>query len=323
MKKIFILSLLCLLFQIQGFCAETKRLHVSEILQENLAGKANRQKHIVCVTIPKSGTHLLHKCLILLDLKGVTHPKKQGVSEAFVAKIRELNKNPPPNHWRGLFHIPTVGKIPKGLAKHLKASRKARSFWIHWPYTSESEELFNKFGRANFFTIRDPRDQLVSMVFMVNKSKDGREMPFEEALIDLINGKQKHYIPWAAEIQAAHPLMWEKGVVGFYKLYMPWMKSKKFHTVKFETLVGAEGGGSEKEQLDEIQQIARHLGLNISRKRAKEISNELFGGTSTFREGQIGTWKRYFTPKIKQIFKNTPGACQLLIDLGYEKNNDW
>ncbi len=123
----------------------------------------------------------------------------------------------------------------------MQKSKVARSVWIHWPYTSESEKIFNQYGKANFFMIRDPRDQLVSMVFMVYKNHDGDEVSFEEALIDLIDGRQKTYIPWAVEIQTAHPLMWELGVVEFYNLYLPWMRSQIFHTVKFEDLVGDSG----------------------------------------------------------------------------------
>lgn len=293
-------------------CKESSKLH-----------KRKKDKHIVCVTIPKSGTHLLYKCLRLLTLKDVVHPKREGPSQNFIEKIRLLNQNPPPNHWKGLFHIPTVGPIPVDTVNSMKRSRKARSFWIHWPYTSESEALFNKYGKANLFTIRDPRDQLISMAFMVIKNADGREVPFEDALIDLIDGLQKHYIPWAAEIQAAHPLMWELGVVGFYQLYLPWMSSPKFYTVRFENLVGPRGGGQLEAQLQEIQHIASHLGLELSLSQASEIAQKLFGETLTFREGQIGTWRQYFTSEIKKIYKNTPGACQLLIDLGYEKNNDW
>lgn len=280
-------------------------------------------QHIIAITIPKSGTHLLHKCVVLLDLKGIYHPDKNGVSQKFIEKVRALNKNPPPNHYRGLFHIPTVGPIPEGAVSQMKTSKFARSFWIHWPYTPESEKIFNHYGKSNFLMIRDPRDQLVSMVFMVYKNANGDEAPFEEALLDLIDGKQRVYIPWAVEIQTAHPLMWELGVVGFYELYTPWMNSKNFYTVKFENLIGENGEGSSRTQLREIKNIARHLGLEISTSQAKEISEQLFGGTLTFREGKIGAWKTYFTPKVKEIFKNTPGACQLLIDLGYETNSDW
>jgi hypothetical protein len=41
----------------------------------------------------------------------------------------------------------------------------------------------------------------------------------------------------------------------------------------------------------------------------------------TFRSGKTGEWKKHFTEEHKKIFKDVAG--DLLIKLGYEKNNDW
>jgi hypothetical protein len=41
----------------------------------------------------------------------------------------------------------------------------------------------------------------------------------------------------------------------------------------------------------------------------------------TFRSGKTGEWKKHFTQEHKRIFKNV--ASDLLIRLGYEKDNDW
>lgn len=329
-KIIFTLFTFCVFFQASASDSEFTLANPIEADKIELAGpinpfknKINKGNHIICITIPKSGTHLLHKCLVLLNMKGVFHPEQNGVSEKFIEKIRELNKLPPPNHYKGLFHIPTVGKIPRVAVKQMAYSAQPRSFWMHWPYTGESEKIFNQYGKANFFMIRDPRDQLVSMVHMVYRNTNGETALFEEALIDLIDGRQQQYIPWAVEIQTAHPLMWELGVVGFYELYTPWKNSKNFYTVRFENLVGSAGQGSLDIQIQEIQNIALHLGIELSFEEALTVTENLFGGTHTFREGKIGGWKQYFTPEIKKIFKSTPGACQLLIDLGYETDNEW
>jgi hypothetical protein len=41
----------------------------------------------------------------------------------------------------------------------------------------------------------------------------------------------------------------------------------------------------------------------------------------TFRSGKTGEWKKHFTDEHKRIFKDAAG--DLLVQLGYEKNNDW
>ena len=41
----------------------------------------------------------------------------------------------------------------------------------------------------------------------------------------------------------------------------------------------------------------------------------------TFRSGKTGAWREYFTEEHKRLFKDVAG--DLLVRLGYEKNNDW
>jgi sulfotransferase 6B1 len=41
----------------------------------------------------------------------------------------------------------------------------------------------------------------------------------------------------------------------------------------------------------------------------------------TFRSGKTGEWKKHFTDEHKKIFKEVAG--DLLIKLGYEKDNNW
>ena len=41
----------------------------------------------------------------------------------------------------------------------------------------------------------------------------------------------------------------------------------------------------------------------------------------TFRSGKTGGWCEHFSEKNKELFKEVSG--DLLIQLGYEKNNNW
>lgn len=285
---------------------------------------------VLCIPMPKCGTHLVLKCLTLLGQPGI-HSKYDGAPAveryrpkgALLEKMNRLNQFDPPYHYKGEFHIPSVGPVPTTLVQRMGSS-KQRLFWMHWPYTKEAEAQFFTKTMANFFIIRDPRDMIVSMAFMVKDSFDGRSYPVVEDLVyDFIDGRQKHYIRWGVEVHSTYPLLWELGVVGFYKLYLPWMNARKFHTVYFERLIGSKGGGSDEIQMEEIRLIAQHIGVKLSPSKVKEIRDSLFGGTSTFREGKSGGWKNFFTPEMKQAFKNTPGANELLIALGYEKDTNW
>ena len=63
--------------------------------------------------------------------------------------------------------------------------------------------------------------------------------------------------------------------------------------------------------------------LPIDREDALDLLEESINPekSPTFRSGQTGEWKKYFTDEHKHIFKEVAG--DLLIRLGYEENNDW
>ena len=130
----------------------------------------------------------------------------------------------------------------------------------------------------------------------------------------------------------------------FYHVFLPWAYDQRVGSIRFEDLIGEQGGGGKKAQYEVIKKVAQHLGIRVDKKLFKskyfkfnklekleigylnkkmlqKIENKLFGGTYTFRKGQIGEWQEYFTDYHKTIFKKVGG--QLLIDLGYENDLRW
>ncbi len=147
-------SKLCVLFSVFFLCmcatSYSASVNLKEYIHNRLKknytkkGSANRDKkiHVVCITIPKSGTHLLHKALVSLVPKGIVHPDKDGPSEAFMDKIREKNQNPPPNHYKGLFHVPTVGPVPGKIAHRLKTEPLPIHTGLIGPIRSKAKNYF-------------------------------------------------------------------------------------------------------------------------------------------------------------------------------------
>jgi hypothetical protein len=167
----------------------------------------------------------------------------------------------------------------------------------HMSYDKLYENFFLKNNFKVVFIIRDPRDQLVSHVYYIYKRRQpGYKMNFNDLLTHLI-----------------------KNVKNFYSVYLPWKNSPVCYTTTFEKLVGPNGGGNYNAQRNEITNIAKHLNLN--QNKISEVQNKLFGGTQTFREGKIGSWRKHFTSQHKKLFKQFAG--DLVIKLGYEKNNNW
>ncbi len=97
--------------------------------------KKIEQDKIVNVSIPKSGTHLLLKCISLFGIKKFSHnyentPKPRP---EHLKKIREINKNLPPNHYKGNLYIPVEGPLPKSIMPQLTSNTSRKLFFTHWP----------------------------------------------------------------------------------------------------------------------------------------------------------------------------------------------
>ncbi len=281
------------------------------------------QNRVMCVTIPKCGTHLLMKCITELNISGLSYNYTKEAKTTSVQRIRKINKKPPPHHFKGVYYETLKGILPRILTSNLINRTPQKLFFTHCPYLAEFERFLQAKTISNFLMIRDPRAMVVSFAFMVHKSREGKTADLDKTILSLITGNQKDYIPWAVEQHEIYPLIWEIGLYNFYKMYLPWATSKKFMLIKFEDLIGEKGGGSTEKQLQTIMEIGQHLGVKMTEQKTQETVNKLFGGTWTFREGQIDSWKNYFTPKIKQAFKQSKPLLKLLIDLGYEQSINW
>ncbi len=107
----------------------------------------------------------------------------------------------------------------------------------------------------------------------------------------------------------------------FYNRFLPWRMCGNVCVVRFEDLVGPNGGGSAQAQRDSIRKIAQHIGIDLSEDDISDIMAKIFGKGLTFRRGKIGAWRSHFSENHKKLFKQVAG--DLLFELDYEKNPDW
>jgi len=246
---------------------------------------------IFIATIPKTGTHLLRKIITLL-----TGNVGVGTNTSWLYITPERLNTIKPNQFL-ISHAPPIQSNVSLLEHH---------------------------NYRGIFLYRDPRDQVVSLAYYLAKYKIGtiHKLPIQEIITKVIsNYKVIDYlvvkIPYYPDIN----LTKLNNVKQHYDAYLPWKDHPAIYTTTFEKIVGPRGGGTEMEQLQEIKNIANHLGLLIDNEEAKKIAVQLFGSSDTFREGQIGSHKKHFTSRQKKLFKEIAGT--LLIQLGYEQDFDW
>lgn len=244
------------------------------------------QTPIFLASIPKCGSHLIKKCLSMIHHDHFRYPSRTF----FNAAARDFQR--------------------KG------------SIFSHAPFNPELGQLITDNEYKGIFMIRDPRDQAVSFIHFAQKSNKIwstiRSMSFDNALTNwildakLIKGTGRFNDPMMDTLGS---------IADFYDHYLPWIDHPNFYTVRFENLVGAQGGGSDELQKQEILNIAAHLDIKLDDQTMQKTLDHLFGKSRTFRKGQIGNWKEVFTEEQKQIFKDVAG--DLLIHLGYEQDYNW
>jgi Sulfotransferase domain len=247
------------------------------------------QPQVFITSIPKCGTHLLCTCVQLIS--------KQNKRE-----------------WCKRFTLLNEQQI---------LNSKAFTFASHAYYNSKNNALIKNKPWKALFIYRDPRDQIVSMAHWIYKNghKHNRLMYTQMSMDDLLFELIERNAPVYTVLFDGKEIKNMRGIGDFYALYMPWLNHPDVYTTNFEALVGPQGGGTTEQQLTEIMNIARHIGMPITQEEAISVAEHLFGNTATFHEGQIGSWKKYFNKEHKKAFKKKAG--QLLIDLGYEKDLNW
>lgn len=241
------------------------------------------------ISIPKCGTHLVSKLIKMLDNTVKEDVRCHGWTSFDQKQISSLQEH-------------------QFLRGHMICNK-------------HNVSIFNENKCKGLLIIRDPRAQVVSMAHWVKKNqtvwKKYKNVNLSAVITNLIFDGSDIY-----STQFTAPEMKElKGISDFYSWYLPWVERRDICVVRFEDFVGIQGGGTKEKQIQAIKKIASFLDTPLTDAKIGYISDNLFGGTYTFKEGKIDSWKRYLTQDHRDAFKNVAG--QLLIDLGYEDDFEW
>lgn len=249
---------------------------------------------ILVNSVPKSGTNLLVN--LVKGIPGIFHEQRIDYHTG---------------NFRALLNI----KPGQLVSSHLNYNQL---------YSSELKSNSIK----QVFIYRDIRDVAVSMVYFINDKLhthplypafSNRILTFEEQLnavicgIDLIEDEviKKYGI-------SRYPGIYEE----FHMIY-EWRKEPTVCSVRYEDLRLNEKT-LDRELLKIIKYLwddLEHLEINKFHLLNSMKENINPGRSWTFRKGIVGNWRDEFTLENKKKFKEVTG--DFLIQLGYEKDNNW
>jgi len=189
---------------------------------------------------------------------------------------------------------------------------------IGWGYvdaTKENASFLTSAGRVNYFMYRDPRDMLVSQVFFAT------DMQEEHGMHDYYNSLPD----FSARLRVAISGIDRDGlkmvsVKQRYEGVFQWLEQKNVMCIRFEDLIDNRDVTLHA-MLDEVEKTGYQI--PTPREKALSVLVEAIqpGKSHTFRSGKTGGWREHFSEAHKKLFNDVAG--DLLIKLGYEKDNHW
>ena len=261
----------------------------------------------------KSGTHLVKRVLAMMGF-GAT---------SFCLAANQANRAPilwDERNERILGKGVLIGSerptpIHELLLKQLlRGVSNNQAFNGHNVWTARLERVLCEEKISMICILRDPRDIVVSLSNYLERYQhpDFVGKSADEKLMLAIEGVNPIQPPL---ISPARVLSISESCCEVYK----WTTLPSVLTVKFEELVGPEGGGNLEQQLQTLANIAKFTGMRVN--EPEDLRNRLFGRTRTFNVGRIGQWQELFSPQHKARFKEMAGEG--LVTLGYESNHAW
>lgn len=165
-----------------------------------------------------------------------------------------------------------------------------------------------------YFIFRDPRDVVVSHVFYVTDMETRHVHHEYYASLPDFNARLTTSIVGRPDLAIEFPNIAER-----FAPYLDWLNHAEVLTIHFEDLINNRPATLTR-ILDHF--LAR-VPLQVPRGLILDSLEASINPTKspTFRSGKTGEWRKHFTEEHKKIFKDVAG--DLLVKLGYEKNNDW
>jgi hypothetical protein len=255
------------------------------------------------ISFPKSGTHLLDQ--ILLGFSKVA-PFSRRLHSFYAEYEGESGRKHSPEQalaWLDSLHSRDVASA------HLFARE-------------EVVRCVCSSAFVPYFIFRDPRDVVVSHVFYVTDMEARhvhhayyQSLPnFNARLSVSILGRPAVETCPEPSRRVEFP-----NIADRFAPYLGWLDQPAVMKIHFEDLIHERAGT--------LNRISDHFLARVSFQAPRQLILEFLESSinpnrsPTFRSGKTGEWKKHFTEEHKKVFKEAAG--DLLVRLGYEKDNNW
>ncbi len=276
-------------------------------------------------SMPKSGTHLLGNVINLCgygSVERIRHTLTRGLGVPRNFAYEAVYRN-----WVRKFYMTCCYKVedttvPIDVTSPIQTPAFLLRWWLdqipkqkyfigHVPWSPTSDEILTTLGYKHVFIIRDPRDVLVSFLHFVQRPQHSLRSDFQH----LSPQEQFSFAITGGKAQQSNRHM--MGIIDSLESVIKWKQSNNSLLVRFEDLIGAQGGGGSKErQFLAVKQICLYLEIDADTAFIDTICQQAFDPSArTFRQGKIGGWRDVL--KAEQLTMFYQQASDILTNLGY------
>lgn len=235
-------------------------------------------------SVPKSGTHLLSQLVLGIPKFTICYPViYQGLPRD--------------------FHTHTS----------LLAGRSPYSLYIgHVHYSNEWALKLRELKVRTIFMTRDLRDIVVSLAYYI--ANHVPNYPIYQQLIALKNQKDRYLL--LINGTSGYP-----NIRTWFQLFSGWSTEPSLLQVNYESLMTTP----ERRQ-QTLLRIVNHIWQDIGppipfKNMIRMMEANVSHSNINFRKGTVGGWRDEFDEEVKNAFKRVAG--DVLIQMGYEKSNNW
>lgn len=158
--------------------------------------------------------------------------------------------------------------------------------------------------------IRDPRDMLIAQLHWMHATG---KLPGGEAL-------PESWKTLSMDAQLQELLRWksDESITRMAQEMLAALSAKKTLVIRFEDLIGEQGGGSFTLQRKAISKLSEFVGFSFNEAQLEVISEQASRLSGGLRKDQVGIFRSYFSEETQLLCQQVLG--KQLMQLGYPEN---
>lgn len=276
-------------------------------------------KRLLINSLPKSGTHLLAKSVEILGYR--EHFEDREVQEVpLFFNYREVKKRIEHQTQFSQQQISIGALTPYyvdlAIVRHWLTLIAQKQYILgHIPWTPLLTPILQELNYQHIFIIRDPRAVIASSIpFVLDTGKMPARHFLEEDFKSMSPSQRLDFILVGG--YGAKAGVEIRNFAEVFRSMLAWSQEQNCLFIRFEDLVGEQGGGKSEKQRETMEKICHHLDIPFSETIASQLGEIYNPSARTFRMGKIDGWKDSIEPAdIEKLNTYCQPLCQ---EAGYE-----